>query len=220
MDVKYILFDLDGTLMDTSVGVIKALDYVVDTLGLVKVNEEVKKTFIGPPIYEVLKKHYHMSEEASNKATEMFRQAYKDIFLFDAVPYDGIYDLLVYLKEKGYKLGVATNKRNDYAIRLLKEFEFDRYFDYMLGSDFENTLKKADIIRICLEKLGCTRKEYTKAVMVGDTIHDLNGSQAIGIQFVGVSYGFGFKCQEECRLLKDTQIFSRTMELKEYFSKL
>ena len=91
MDMKYILFDLDGTLMDTSVGVLKAVDYVVQQFGLEEADEETKQTFIGPPIYEAFDKHYHMSKEDCDKATEMFRNAYKDQFLFEAIPYEGIY---------------------------------------------------------------------------------------------------------------------------------
>lgn len=210
-----ILFDLDGTLLDTSIGVLKAVDYAVARMGLPELDEETKKTFIGPPIYESFEKHYHLNKEDCARATDIFRNAYKDQFLFEAVPYVGIFELLSDLKKQGYKLAVATNKRDDYAVRLLEHFDFPKYFDYMLGSDFENKMKKADIIRVCLEKLGCSDPDH--AIIVGDTIHDLKGARNVGIHFVGVSYGFGFKEDDDFKLLSEESVFPDTSGLKTYF---
>lgn len=210
-----ILFDLDGTLLDTSRGVLKAVDYAIREMGLPDLDQETKKTFIGPPIYEPLAEIYHLDQKECDRATELFRNAYKDQFLFEAVPYDGIYELLSSLKTHGYKLAVATNKRNDYAIRLLEHFDFPKYFDYMLGSDFANTMKKADIIQACLEKLGCSDPD--RAIIVGDTVHDLKGARKIGIHFTGVNYGFGFKKEDDYAELNHEKVFANTKELKAYF---
>ncbi|MDD6194957.1 MAG: HAD-IA family hydrolase [Lachnospiraceae bacterium] len=209
-----ILFDLDGTLLDTSVGVLKAVKYTIDKMGLPPVEDEIMKTFIGPPIYESFQSVYQLSQEQVDEATETFRDAYKDRFLLEATPYEGIYELLDFLKEQGCKLAVATNKRHDYTMKLLEHFDFPRRFDYILGSDFANTMKKADIIKTCLKELQVT--DSKNAIIVGDTIHDYNGAQIAGVRFVGIDYGFGFKAQEDYELVGEEPVLSNLDELKEY----
>lgn len=73
------------------------------------------KTFIGPPIKHSLIKVYGIDEEEANRATEIFRNRYKDYDLLKATPYDGLIELLRSLKREGYLVGVATLKREDYA---------------------------------------------------------------------------------------------------------
>lgn len=210
-----ILFDLDGTLMDTSVGVLKAVEYTVKEMNLEELDQEVLKTFIGPPIYESFKKYYDMDQETVDKATEIFRNAYKDIFLFDAIAYEGIYDLLAKLRKSGYKLAVATNKRHDYTMKLLEHYDFVDKFDYICGSDFENKLKKSDIILKCLDELGI--KDKDRAVIIGDTIHDYNGAQKAGIKFIGVTYGFGLHTKEDLELITDSKYFESVELLNKFF---
>lgn len=214
MKFDCVLFDLDGTLLDTSGGVLQAIDYTIQKMELPDLAEDVKRTFIGPPIYESLKIAYDLNQEDCDKATEIFRNAYKDIFLFQAVPYDGIYGLLLNLRKAGYKLAVATNKRDDYAQRLLEYFDFPKYFDYILGSDAANTMKKSDIIRVCLKELKC--KDNDRAIIVGDTIHDLKGARNVGIHFAGVNYGFGFKSEKDYEMLETEPVFSDLADLGRY----
>ena len=209
MAFSYILFDLDGTLLDTAEGVIKAVQYTAATHGMEEKTESEIRSYIGPPIYDTFQIHYGLSQEESAHATEIFRNAYKDEFLFYATVYDGMYELLDDLKLSGRKLGVATNKRQDYTEKLLAHFDMMDRFDCICGSDMDNKLTKTDIINICLDRLGCDDK--SKAVMIGDTIHDKNGAEKVGIEFIGVSYGFGFKdVTDECLMAKNVK------ELKNY----
>ena len=77
-----------------------------------------------------------------------------------------------------------------YALRLLKHYHFDNYTDIMYGGDNDGTLKKRDIIQKCIDTIGV--KDLGEVVMVGDTLHDSNGAKELGVDFIGVSYGFGF----------------------------
>ncbi|MCQ2519078.1 MAG: HAD-IA family hydrolase [Lachnospiraceae bacterium] len=216
MQVKYVIFDLDGTLLDTSVGVKQAICYTVKQYGLPVPTEEEMDTFIGPPIYESFVRYYKMSDEESKKATEIFRDAYKNQFLMGATAYDGIYDLLKKLKSLGIKTGVATNKRDDYAKVLLRGFGFDEYFDFILGSDMENKMKKPDIVIKCMEALGAVDKQ--EVILVGDTVFDMEAAEQIGIGFIGVTYGFGFSAKKQD---SDPDIlFSRTEEIYKYISNM
>lgn len=214
MSYKYVIFDLDGTLLDTSVGIFKSIDYTIHELELSILPQNIKESFIGPPIYDSFRKYYKMDSDSCRRATEIFREVYKEKFLLEAVPYKGIFDLLTNLKQQHFKMAVATNKRHDYAMKLLNFFDFDKYFEFMIGSDMENQLKKSDIICKCLNKFKVY--ELNEAVMVGDTLHDYYGACKAGVDFIGVKYGFGFKDDKEMEIIKTCKVFENTQELSSY----
>ena len=114
---KAILFDLDGTLLDTSEGVISSVQYTIDTLGYEKLDVGQMRSFIGPPVHRRLRGIYGISEEESQRAMNIFRSHYGGDDLLKAHAYEGMKDLLLYLHEKGYQLGVATYKRDDISKR-------------------------------------------------------------------------------------------------------
>lgn len=189
------VFDVDGTLLDTTEGILASVRYTIHKMGFVPLSEEQMLTFIGPPIQDSFSQVYHLEGEILQTIATCFRNRYKDFELFKAVPYDGIYELLDALSDKGIKLAVATYKRQDYAEAILKHFGFDKYTDILYGADHENKLKKMDIIKKCMDDLRIY--DYSKAVMIGDSRHDAIGAQKIGIDFIGVTYGFDFKLPSE-----------------------
>ena len=190
------IFDLDGTLMDTSEGILRSVEETLQELNIPIPEEAVLKTFIGPPIYESFQKHCGMNPEQCDIATDMFRNIYKDKHLLLAETYSGVFPLLKYLKKNNVKLAVATNKRYDYAYDLLKHYSFTDYFDCIEGTDFENKLKKTDVIQNCLKKLNMLAE---KSVMVGDSSSDSKGANNCQMDFIAVTYGFGYKkgCKAE-----------------------
>lgn len=190
MKYKLVIFDLDGTLMDTSSGILMAVKDTIKEHGMPVLSEEQIRTFIGPPIQWSFEAQYGISKEEAQHMADTFRALYSTKHLLGAVPYPGIYDLLQALKEKGMKSAIATYKREDYALRLLKHYHFDNYTDIMYGGDNDGTLKKRDIIQKCIDTAGV--KNLNEVVMVGDTLHDSNGAKELGVDFIGVSYGFGF----------------------------
>lgn len=192
---KLAIFDLDGTLLDTTAGVLKSIVYTIKELELPMLPIEKLKEFNGPPIYESFQNVYSLNDEQTKKATELFRAIYKDVYLFEATVYSGIYDVITTLKKRNIKLAIATNKRNDYAQKLLKYYKFTELFDYISGSDMDNKMKKADIVTKCLENFPKISKE--ESVLIGDTVNDLVGAKKCGIDFIAVSYGFGFHTIEE-----------------------
>lgn len=183
-----VIFDLDGTLIDPVLGVVKSINYTLDALNLGSLDEKTKKSFIGPPIFISLKNTFNLSDEEAKKATEIFRAIYKEKFLYEAKIYNNIPALLQTLKQNNYKLAVATYKRQDYAELILKHFKLDTYFNFIKGADFEGKLSKKDIIRLCLENFSTNN-----AVMIGDTLHDEKGARDLSINFISVSWGYGFK---------------------------
>lgn len=191
MKYKLIIFDLDGTLFDSSLGAMKSVDYTVEKLNLAPLSDDIKRTFIGPPIYNSLQKTYNLTDIEAQNATEIFRDVYKNKFLFEAEIYDGIEELLTYLLQKQYKLSVASYKRDDYCKMLLDHFELSKYFHFIMGADNDNKLKKSDIVQCCMDNFNITNPK--EAVLIGDTEHDAIGAYELGMDFIGVTYGFGFK---------------------------
>jgi phosphoglycolate phosphatase len=104
-------------------------------------------------------------------------------------------ELFSSLCELSVKPAVATYKREDYALKLLKHFGFGRYTDIMHGADDKNVLKKCDIIEMCINESGV--KDRSRIVMVGDTDGDRVGAERAGVDFIGVTYGFGYKTRED-----------------------
>lgn len=192
----YVIFDVDGTLLDTAEGVIEAVRKTMKSEGLEIPSEEILRTFIGPPIQNSFQKAYHLDEESVQKLAVVFRNYYKqDEYLLKARPYDGIYKVCQELINEEVKIGVATYKRQDYADKIVRHFGFGDYTDDIYGADNENRLKKVDIIRLCLKHMRC--EDFKDAVMIGDSDNDALGAAEVGIDFIGVTYGFGFKDRKD-----------------------
>lgn len=187
--IKAILFDLDGTLLDTSEGILHSVRYTLDALGLPSLPNEIIKNFIGPPIQNSLQKYVGLSLEAAQAGTNVFRDFYKGEALYEARLYDGVIPLIEQLQKGGYKIAVATYKREDYAIDILQHYGIAGYCSVIHGADNENKLTKADIINLCCAELGVEKENI---LLVGDTEHDAKGASLAGVKFCAVTWGFGY----------------------------
>ena len=203
---KAVIFDLDGTLLNTSEGIISSVKYTIEKMGFEPLDEDVLTSFIGPPVQNSFQRVYNLDEETKNKVAAIFREHYSTVDLCKAKLYDGVIETLAQIRQKAIKIGVATYKRKDYARTILDEFGISEYCDSIVGSDFEGKFAKSDIINICIDSL---HVEKSDVVMVGDTEHDLFGAQNIGVDFLAVTYGFGFKTISEnvCKVNCFTEIF-------------
>ncbi len=199
MENRYdvVVFDLDGTLLDTTEGVLGAVRYTIGVLGCPMPDETRMTSFIGPPIRDSFTQICGLSDPVLQEAVTIFRERYKDADLMKARPYEGIYALCGGLAARGIRIAVATYKREDCAVALLKHYGFDRYTKIMHGSDYENKRKKQDIIRMCIAEAGVS--DSGRVVMVGDTVHDAEGAKQLGVDFIGVTYGFGFRGENDLR---------------------
>lgn len=209
------IFDVDGTLLDTREGVIASVETAIRKFGYPMPEPEVLRSFIGPPIQDSFAKTYGLSKEDADRMAAAFRESYKGENLLKAKPYDGIYELMDTLCRKGIQIAIATYKRQDYAETILRYFGFHRYSNVLYGSDFEGKLKKVDIIRKCMEDLGS--RDYTNAVMIGDSWHDANGAEQLGVDFIGVTYGFDFKTRQEVHNCTSVGSAETPMELLRFF---
>ena len=191
MKYNFVIWDVDGTLLDTREGLVAAYRYALDVLKLPAKSDEKICSYIGPTPQTVFKTRFGLNDEPAQQAANIFRERYKTHDLLKAHVYDGVYDVMERLQKNNVKQAIATNKRQDYATEICQHFGFDKYCFPIVGADNENKLTKADLIRRCLETLNVTN--LSEAVMIGDTQCDKTAAETVGIDFIGVNYGFGFK---------------------------
>lgn len=185
-----ILFDLDGTLTDPKVGIIKSVAYALKSFGIEVEELDSLCKFIGPPLKVSFKKYYGFSEQDCIKAIEKYREYFRETGMFENKVYPGIEKLLENLRQNGRKLFVATSKPTVFAIRILEHFNLLRYFDYVAGSELDGSRdSKSDVIKFVLQQNSVTN--LTNVVMIGDREHDVIGAKENNIDVIGVLYGYG-----------------------------
>lgn len=187
---KYILFDLDGTLTDPGLGITNAVMYALKKFNIEVPERSELYKFIGPPLLESFEKFYGMSSEESQMALQYYREYFKPYGLYENTVYDGIEELLAELKAEGKKLILATSKPEPFAIEILRHFKLDKYFDFIAGATMdEKRVRKADVIAYALES--CEITDLSSAIMIGDREHDVLGAKEVGLESIGVLYGYG-----------------------------
>lgn len=184
--IKCVIFDLDGTLLDTSRGILESVQYAIDKSGYPQLSHEQMCSFIGPPLRVSFMDLYGCSDEEAVRLTEIYRECYGGDAFLHAEPYDGIFELCDTLRKSGWRLAAATNKPAKYTEPLLKHFGFDKYIDIIQCADKDGRTKKSDLIRQCMEDASADH-----AVMIGDTAFDAKGAFEAGVPFIIAGYGFG-----------------------------
>lgn len=192
---KVVIFDVDGTLLNTSEGIISSAKYAINAMGYKVPSQEILESFIGPPIQDSFAKIFRADGEDLKKMANFFRNQYKENDLLKAVPYNGIYDVFEWLQQNNFHIAIATYKRQDYAETIVKHFGFDKYTNIICGSDFAGKLRKNDIIINSMQQAKIKDTEH--AVMIGDSNNDAEGADIIGMDFIGVTYGFGFASKND-----------------------
>ena len=187
--MKYILFDLDGTLTDPKEGITKAVQYALKKHGIeVESRDELEK-FIGPSLKYSFMEFYSFSEEQALQAVEDYREYFKTIGLYENEVYPGIVALLKELHSRDMKLFIATSKPTVFASQIAEHFNIDKYFTEIVGSQLDGTrVEKDEVIGYILEKYNLTQKDHI--IMVGDRKFDILGAKKHGLQTIGVSYGY------------------------------
>lgn len=187
---KYILFDLDGTLTNPAIGITNGVMYALQKFGINVNDQKELYCFIGPPLVDSFAEFYGFSKEDAEQAVVYYREFFSVTGIYENEVYDGIKDMLSALKEQGEKLILATSKPEKYANIILEYFGLAKYFDCVVGATFDGSLNyKSDIIAVALKRGGVEDK--SRAVMIGDRHHDIEGGKANSLATMGVLYGFG-----------------------------
>lgn len=192
MEYELVLWDLDGTLIDTSPGVFFCLKETFQELGIEQPPAEILHKFIGPPLTQSLRVYGKVPEEKIELAVTTFKGKYRGERLYMANVYDKIEELLARLKADGVKQVVATLKPGSSARDILEHTGLLKYFDAVCcGSEDESgNLTKADLIRSAMDEIGM--HDPFKMLLIGDSDYDAQGAQECRIDFAAALYGFGF----------------------------
>ena len=191
--LKYALFDLDGTISKSGIGIKNSIRYALNKFGVSAFDEGKLDFMIGPPLVDGFMQYFGLSKEDAITTTAYYREYYSVKGKFETEIYDGVKELLKDLKERGVKLIVCTSKPQGFTEEILTHFGLDKIFHHVLGATLDGKLgEKDEIIALAIEKFGI---EKDSAVMVGDRKFDIEGANKNGIKGVGVSYGYGTRTE-------------------------
>ncbi|MDR0704093.1 MAG: HAD hydrolase-like protein [Planctomycetaceae bacterium] len=209
--MKYhnVLFDLDGTLTDPYWGITNSIKYALQKFDITEQNDSQLKLFIGPPLEQSFMEYYNFNKNEAKKAIEFYREYYSVKGIYENKLYHGIDAVLETLNNNKTNCIVATSKLEKYAVKVLRHFKIDLYFNHVTGSNLDGTLvEKGEIINDIIEKY---QLEKEKTIMVGDRKYDIIGAKNNGIDSIGVLYGYG--TQEELEEAKPTYLCNRIDKL-------
>lgn len=204
-----VIFDLDGTLTRSEEGIINSVVYALEQLGFQVPDKETLLQFIGPPLAYSFTQFCGLTQAESLQAQDKYRERYVPIGYLENEVYTGIRSLIKKLKKAGAYLGIATGKPQKPTEAILKHFKLDSYFDEVIGTG-EKALSsdKKELITLALAPF-----DGGKAVMVGDRKFDIQGAKAVGIDSIGVGYGYG--TEDELKQAGCTHFVNTVAELEE-----
>ena len=202
---KTLLFDMDGTLIESHVGILNSLKYMFEQLKLPVPPDLELMRFVGPPLEQSLEEGYQMRGQALENAVALFRSHYRQVGIYQNHLYEGIPTLLKNLKTLDYRLYVATSKPTLAATEIAKRLDIAPYFTEIVGSSPLHKTK-ADVIGAIL-----AAENRADCLMIGDTKFDILGANAQKLDSIGVLYGYGN--QAELQAAGATKIASKVTDL-------
>ena len=182
--ISAIFFDLDGTLVDSSIGIHNGFTYTFDQLGVSSPGAKIIRGFMGPPLETSFSSCLPANQ--IELAIQLYRSYYKEKGMYEAQLFPQIKDLLTELAQQ-YPLYITTTKNTPTAVHMTSNFGIDHFFDGIFGSS-PQALHKADVIR---QALTAHNLAPENVVIVGDTKYDMIGAQETGIKKLAVTWGFG-----------------------------
>lgn len=178
-----LLFDFDGTLLNTNELIIESFLHVLGERFPGKYDRESVLPFLGPTLAETFNT---IDPALTESLIEAYRTWNNNMHDQMAVPFDGVVDTLYKLKEQGYKLAIVSTKRRAMIDRGVKLMKCENLFDTIVGLD---DVKKAkpdpEPIELALTRLGVEKEQ---ALMIGDNMHDIVGGQRAGVDTAAVAW--------------------------------
>jgi len=187
---KYVLFDLDGTLTDSAIGITNSVAYALKRWNIEVEDKSTLNRFVGPPLSWAFQTYFGFSEEQSFEAVDEYRVYYRERGIFENLVYPGVPEMLDAVRKTGKKVILATSKPEHFAKQILDHFDLTKYFDLVAGATMDySRAKKGQVIAYALKTFGVT--DVSECIMVGDRDQDVNGAREQGFDCIGVLYGYG-----------------------------
>lgn len=207
-----LLFDLDGTLIDSAIGITRCVAYALEKLGEPVPSPQALRRWIGPPLRESFGPLLKDSAR-TEQAVELYRERFDLHGWAEHEVYPGIGEAIESLHADGHRLAVVTAKNEPHARRIIDHLPFGRRFETVSGATADGRIShKPELIAAALDRLQVSAKDCW---MIGDRRMDIEGANQHGMNSVGVAWGFGG--DEELRAAGATRIVHETGCLAELF---
>lgn len=186
---KNIIFDLDGTLIDSNAGIINSLNYALKAMGLAQKGHDELKQYIGPPLLDTFSESFGLGPERGGEALIKYREYYAQKGIREAALYPGVPEMLAALSQGGRNIFLGTSKAVNYAEEILDNFAIKQYFTFVGGASMDGERRgKEEVLRHVISENPGMNED---AVMVGDTTYDVDGAKAVGLSTAAALWGYG-----------------------------
>ena len=192
-----VIFDLDGTLIDSRIGIHSSIVHTLKEMGVAPVDQELLSQFIGPPLIDSFQRICGLSEAEAERAVAVYKVYFAEEGIKGFEVFEGVQEMLWLLRASGVTMAIATTKDDVFAREIALNADFLPYLQAVIGSDREGTmLQKPELIAAALAALGVTAPvsqdaDAPRIAMVGDHALDILGAKANNIASIAVTYGFG-----------------------------
>jgi len=188
MSLKLVIFDLDGTLIDSSIDIANAINYAVEPYGVLPLTVQEVISLVGEGISSLMGKLIVKEgiEAGTDSLVQQFLNYYSSHLTDNTTVYPGVREMLAQLV--AYRKAVISNKRESLSVKILEQLELSEYMDIIVGSETVKE-RKPSPLPVCyvLSMLGISRDA---AIIVGDSNYDIEAGKAAGIKTVAVTYGY------------------------------
>lgn len=195
MKYSTLIFDLDGTLTDSGLGIMRCARHALLHFGIDVEDLDALRPFVGPPLEDSFIDFYGFTPEEAEEAVRVYRERYFTTGVYENEVYPGTREALAELKRRGYRMGIGSSKNEPMVREVLRHFGLAQYFDFVTARD-EAGLRhtKADVLRHALESEGIDDARH--ALMIGDRFYDVEGAHEVGMPAVGILWG-GYATRQE-----------------------
>ncbi len=184
-----VLFDVDGTLIHSSPGILETMKFTFQAMGKDITGLDLSR-YLGPPLRTSFAEHFNNAEDVE-KAVSIYRERYHTHGQFRCSLYPNVKKMLTVLKENGILLYTATSKPQEVVIPILQHFQIADLFEYIGGASVDASLdNKTAVMKHVLSRKELQNK---KILMIGDRKEDLIGAVNCKLDAVGILYGYGSK---------------------------
>jgi len=195
---KVIIFDLDGTLIDSAPDLALAINHMLTSVHHANFDEAIIDGWVGNGALVLVKRalsgsrkiNENLESDFVEKALDIFFKFYSKNLCVKTALYPNVHTSLQVLKSKGYRLAIVTNKPFDFVEPILKDLKLLEFFEYFIGGDSLSQKKPSPLplLHVC-EQLKVSVEE---CIMVGDSQNDILAGNACGMQTIGLSYGYNY----------------------------